>query len=96
MRRLIAQITAPLATAFTGPLADNVFEPAMAAGTPLAQSLDWLIPIGPGAGMALMFVISGVLATLVGLSGYTVTVVRHIETIIPDHDALPANTPLVP
>lgn len=86
-RRLIAQITAPLATAVTGPLADRIFEPAMAAGTPLSQSLAWLIPPGPGAGMALLFVISGILAALVGLSGYAVTAVRHIETLIPDHDA---------
>ena len=86
VRRLIAQITAPLATAITGPLADKVFEPAMVAGTPLAQSLAWLIPTGPGAGMALLLIISGILASLVGLGGYGVTAVRHIETILPDHD----------
>jgi hypothetical protein len=59
VRRLIAQITAPLATIFIGPLADHIFEPAIAADTSLAQSLDWLIPAGPGAGMALMFVLVG-------------------------------------
>ncbi|MCB8942273.1 MAG: MFS transporter [Ardenticatenaceae bacterium] len=86
VRRLIAQITAPLATAITGPLADKIFEPAMAVGTPLAQSLHWLIPSGPGAGMALLMVISGILAAGVGAMGYAVTAVRHIETLIPDHD----------
>jgi hypothetical protein len=95
VRRLIAQITAPLATAMAGPLADRVFEPAMAAGMPLAQALDWLIPAGPGAGMAVIFVITGLLATLVGIGGYAVTAVRHIETLIPDHDALPPNSPVV-
>jgi hypothetical protein len=95
VRRLIAQITAPLATAFAGPLADHVFEPAMAAGSPLAQALGWLIPPGPGAGMALIFVVSGLLAASVGLSGYWATAVRHIETLIPDHDTLTANTPIV-
>ena len=96
VRRLIAQITAPIATIFIGPLADRIFEPAMAAETSLAQSLDWLISPGPGAGMALMLVVSGLLAALVGLSGYAITAVRHIETIIPDHDTLPINVPLVP
>jgi hypothetical protein len=46
--------------------------------------------------MALMFVISGLLAALVGLGGYAVTAVRHIETLIPDHDTLTANPPVVP
>jgi MFS family permease len=96
VRRLIAQITAPLATIFIGPLADHIFEPAIAADTSLAQSLDWLIPAGPGAGMALMFVLSGLLAAFVGLGGYAVTAVRHIETIIPDHDTLLTNSPVVP
>ncbi|HEX6384221.1 MAG TPA: hypothetical protein VF177_06090 [Anaerolineae bacterium] len=59
VRRLIAQITAPLATAVAGPLADNVFEPGMRAGGSLASAFSWLVGTGPGAGMALMFIVEG-------------------------------------
>jgi DHA3 family macrolide efflux protein-like MFS transporter len=41
---------------------------------------------GPGAGMALMFVIAGILGALVGLGGYAFRGVREAEDILPDHD----------
>ncbi|UCE44234.1 MAG: hypothetical protein JSV57_01750, partial [Candidatus Bathyarchaeota archaeon] len=40
---------------------------------------------GPGAGMALMFVISGALGILVGFGGYAISIVRNVEDILPDH-----------
>jgi DHA3 family macrolide efflux protein-like MFS transporter len=43
---------------------------------------------GTGAGMALMFVLTGLLAALTGLSGYLFPVVRNAEDILPDHDAV--------
>lgn len=91
VRRLIAQITAPLAVAMAGPLADKVFEPAMREGTALSNTFKWLIPVGPGAGMALMFVITGLAGVLVGLGGYLFPAIRDAETILPDHDAVPVS-----
>jgi DHA3 family macrolide efflux protein-like MFS transporter len=85
-RRLIAQISF-LVTLVAGPLADFVFEPAMRAEGILASVLGWLVGTGPGAGMALMFVITGILGTLVGLGGYIFPAVRNAEDILPDHDA---------
>jgi len=38
--------------------------------------------------MALMFVISGVLTPLVPLIGMSFRAVRHVEDILPDHDAV--------
>lgn len=87
VRRLIAQITAPVATAIAGPLADRVFEPAMRPDGPLAGSLGWLVGTGPGAGMGLMFVLSGLLGVLIGLSGYIFPAIRNAEEILPDHEA---------
>ncbi len=86
-RRLIAQISAPVAMLLSGPLADHVFEPAMMAEGSLAGIFGKLVGTGSGAGMALMFVITGVLGTLVGLGGYAFPVVRNAEDILPDHDA---------
>ena len=86
-RLLIAQISVPLAMLLTGPLADWVFEPAMKEGGSLTTAFGWLIGIGPGAGMALMFVITGILGMLVGLVAYMVPVIRNAEDILPDYGA---------
>lgn len=86
-RLLIAQITAPVAMLLAGPLADRVFEPAMMPGGSLATIFRGVVGTGPGAGMSLIFVITGVLGTLVGLGGYAFRVVRNAEDILPDHDA---------
>ncbi|HSR30774.1 MAG TPA: MFS transporter [Anaerolineae bacterium] len=88
-RRLIAQLSWPIATLLAGPLADYFFEPAMASGGMLSRPLSVLVGTGPGAGMSLMFVTTGILGVLVGLGGYAVPVVRDAEDILPDYDAVP-------
>jgi len=84
-RGIIATISRPVALLVLGPLADRVFEPAMMPGGSLVPALSWLVGTGPGAGMALMFIISGCLGMLVGLGGYIFRVVRDVEDILPDH-----------
>jgi len=86
-RLLIAQISSPVSMLIAGPLADRVFEPAMLPNGSLAPVFSTFVGNGPGAGMALMFVISGILSAVVGLVGYSVRVVRNAEDILPDHDA---------
>jgi len=88
-RRMIAQVTGPLGTLIAGPLADNLFSPALMPGGAWAGSLGWLVGIGPGAGMALIFVICGVLTVVIGLYPYTIPAIRNAESILPDHDAEP-------
>jgi hypothetical protein len=87
-RRLIAQITAPVAMIVGGLLADHIFEPAMMPDGLLANTFGWLVGTGEGAGIALLFVIGGLMSTAVGLSGYLFPVVRDIETILPDYEAI--------
>ncbi len=96
IRRLIAGLVSPLAMLVAGPLADFVLEPAMRPGGSLAASFAWLVGQGPGSGMALLFILGGLLATAVGAAGYLVPAVRDAESILPDHDALPgaASPPL--
>lgn len=84
-RRLIAQITAPLAMLMAGPLADFVFEPGMMAGGSMAATFGWLVGTGPGAGMALIFVLSGLLGGFIGIVGYFSPTIRNAEDILPDH-----------
>jgi DHA3 family macrolide efflux protein-like MFS transporter len=90
-RRLIAQISGPVAILLAGPLADYVFEPAMATGSGLSGIFGGLVGTGPGAGMALMFVIAGAVGTLIGLGGYVFPAVRDAEVILPDHDTAVAH-----
>lgn len=85
-RRLIAQITAPLAMLIAGPVADYVFEPLMSTQNGFSQIFGFITGIGKGSGMALMLVISGIFGIIVGLSGYFIPVVRNVESIVPDHD----------
>ncbi len=90
IRMLIAWLISPLARLVAGPLADQVFEPAMEVGGSLASTFEWLVGTGPGAGMALILVFAGLGAMLSGLGGYLFRHVRDVETILPDHDALAA------
>ena len=87
---LISHCTVPIAALLAGPLADYIFEPAMMPGGGLADTFGWLVGVGPGAGMALMIVFAGILQLSIPLVGYTWRVVRDVETVLPDHDAVPS------
>jgi hypothetical protein len=63
-RATIAMAAIPLASLVAGPLADRLFEPAMAAGGALAPSLGPLLGVGRGRGIALAIVVSGLFAVL--------------------------------
>ena len=86
-RRLIAWAVMPLAQLVAGPLADQVFEPAMQGGGWLADTFGWLVGTGPGAGIALILVFCGIGGALSGISGYAIRAIRDVEAILPDHDA---------
>lgn len=85
IRRLIAWVSAPLAQLIAGPLADQVMEPAMREGGALASTFGGLVGTGPGAGMGLIMLLSGIFVTLAGLGGYLFPVVRDAEALLPDH-----------
>ncbi len=88
VRRLIAQVTAPVATALAGPLADNFFEPAMQPDGVLAPLFGWLVGTGAGAGMSVMFVITGLVGVAVGLGGYLFPAIRNAEDLLLDHEVV--------
>lgn len=86
-RRLIAWLILPFAQLVAGPLADQVFEPALQEGGRLADTFGWLVGTGDGAGMALILVFCGICGACVGASGYLIRTIRSAEDILPDHDA---------
>lgn len=88
IRRLIAWATDPLARLAAIPLADRILGPAMMADGRLAGTFGWLVGTGPGAGMSLIFIFAGLLATCVGLGGYLFPAIRNAEEILPDHVAV--------
>jgi MFS family permease len=85
---LLSQITVPIAMLLAGPLADHVFEPAMMPGGDLVGTLGWLFGVGPGAGMALMISIAGLVGIMLPMLGYLIRDVRQVESIMPDYDGL--------
>ncbi len=93
-RRLIAWIPTPIAPLIGGLMADYVLEPAMRTSSGLAKVFGGLVGTGVGTGMGLLLFVCGVLATISGLSGYLIPLVRNAESILPDHlPATPAAEP---
>jgi MFS family permease len=77
--RMLLQAAVPLAYVVAGPLADYVFEPLMAPGGTLAGSLGALIGVGQGRGVALMFMVSGLVAVALAAAGYLNPRLRRVE-----------------
>ena len=50
-----------------GPLADHVFEPMMRAQGRLGHALSLVVGAGPGAGMAVMFMLTAIIGTVTSL-----------------------------
>lgn len=94
-RRLIGQISWPLAALFAGVLADRVFEPGMRGGS-LAPTFGGLLGTGPGSGMALMFMLSGLAGLVISLAAYGIRIVRDVEDILPDNQPPAATSPPEP
>ncbi len=81
----VSVLLAPLAYLVAGPLADRVFEPARRQ--PVWQGVGWLVGVGPGAGMGMMFVVAGVAILALSLAVYAIPAVRRLEADLPDHAA---------
>jgi DHA3 family macrolide efflux protein-like MFS transporter len=84
IRRMIAFSIMPVAYAVAGPLAEQVCEPLMAEGGALASSLGPVIGVGPGHGIALIFVIAGALYMLTALVILIHPRIRRVEDELPD------------
>jgi MFS family permease len=84
MRRLVAWSTLPLAYVVAGPLADRILEPWMAAQGPLARAAGGLFGTGPGRGIAVLFIVLGVLTVLAVVAGFLYQPLRDLEDRLPD------------
>jgi MFS family permease len=84
MRRMSAQVSAPLAYVIVGPLADRVFNPLLVEGGPLAGTVGRIVGVGPERGIGLMFVLAGVFTVLLAAAGWLHPRTRMLEAEIPD------------
>lgn len=87
---MLRTLSMPIGYLVAGPLADHVFGPAMMAGGWLAPWFGLLVGVGPGAGIALMFLCTGVLGVTMALLGYAWRPARRVEIDLPDYTASPA------
>jgi DHA3 family macrolide efflux protein-like MFS transporter len=88
-RRMIAWSMGPVTPILAGVLADYVTEPAMQSQTWLASLFGPLVGVGPGSGMAVQFILTGIAYMLaVGIVFLFVPVVRNLEDLLPDHDQM--------
>jgi MFS family permease len=74
----------PLGTLIAGPLAERLFEPLMMPNGGLAPILGPVLGMGPGAGMSLMFILTGILLLGLAAIGFAVPAIRNAERLIPD------------
>jgi MFS family permease len=84
-RRFIAWLVDPIAPIMAGLLADRVTEPAMQSESWLSETLGGLLGTGPGSGMALQFVLSGVGWIAIIAVASLIPLVRNVEDLLPDH-----------
>jgi hypothetical protein len=87
---MVAASCMPLAYVTAGPLADRLFEPLMGTGGPLASSIGHWIGTGPGRGIALAFVVAGLLLVVLALAAWLHPRVRRVQEELPD--ATPADS----
>ncbi|MGW4871561.1 MFS transporter [Streptomyces chartreusis] len=80
----LSQLSVPLATAVSGPLADHVFEPQAADGAGIFVVLGPLLGDGPGSGMAAMLLIAGLCGITVAVLSMSRRTVREIDSLLPD------------
>jgi len=90
-RSMLAQSMMPLAYLLSGVLADFVFNPLLIKGGALADTFvgRWL-GAGPGRGLGMMIICSGILLQIISVIAYANPRIRNIEREIPD--ALPDQT----
>lgn len=84
LRRMISSAISPVAIFIAGPLADQVFEPLLADGGGLADSVGSLIGTGPGRGIGFMWVLAGIATIGLAIAGWMAPRVRNIESELPD------------
>jgi len=92
-QQMIAKAASPLAYLLAGPLADDLFEPLLAATGLLTESVGQIIGIGSGRGIGLLFIMMGMIKMAVTVVGHAHPRIRFVEDELPDALDDISNTP---
>jgi DHA3 family macrolide efflux protein-like MFS transporter len=84
----LMSFSAPLSFLITGPLVDQVIEPAV--GGRGWSMVAPLVGTQTGAGMGLVILAAGVIIVLTTVLVYIVPAIRHVEANLPDYAVAPA------
>jgi hypothetical protein len=85
IRAMISWSIIPLSNLVAGPLADQVFNPLLVTGGPLAGTwVSDFIGVGEGRGIGLLFVLSALFLLVLSLGAFVYPRVRNLEHEIPD------------
>ncbi|MEH1814613.1 MAG: MFS transporter [Nostoc sp.] len=84
VERMIGWSSLPLSYLVAGSLSDRIFEPLLTVNGPLAGSIGQIIGVGPGRGIALLFIIIGILVMLNAIVGYLHPRIRFVEDELPN------------
>jgi MFS family permease len=85
VRRMIAFSIIPIANLLSGPLADNIFTPAMMPGGALANTwVGQVLGVGPGRGAGLLIVLGSLAYALLSTIHLIHPRIRRVEIELPD------------
>ncbi len=81
---MISWSAAPAGTLLAAPLADRLFKPMLAEGSPLAGSLGRVFGVGPSRGIGLQLTVVGLLTSVVAVIAMLSRRIRRVEIELPD------------
>ena len=84
VRRMIGLASLPLAMLVAGPLAEKIFEPWLAPGGLLADTVGRWIGAGPSRGIGFLLIVLGALTLLGVVTATRSKALVHVEAILPD------------
>ncbi|MFI6452834.1 MFS transporter [Streptosporangium amethystogenes] len=82
--QMAENIASPIAYLSAGVLADQFLEPAMRPGGWLTPVFGPITGTGPGAGIAVLYIVSGLGAVVVAIIGFLTPTIRNAESLLPD------------
>ena len=88
LRVMLGICAQSLGIVMAGPLAEQVFEPAMEPGGRLAASVGTLLGTGAGRGIGLMYVIVGLALIGLAVGSFAIRPIWRLEDALDDQEPL--------
>ncbi|WP_164018188.1 MFS transporter [Pyxidicoccus trucidator] len=96
LRRMVNLLGAPVASLLAGVLSDAFFEPWMAPGGALANTVGRVVGTGTGRGIALLLASLGVVLVVQAIAAWQNPHIRNLEDELPDAESQPTSAVVPP